>query len=58
MSNEIREIWTRFDELIAKSANPDTSAVVQAIKLQTEFMNIRLAQMEQSLASIARGVGK
>jgi predicted transcriptional regulator len=58
MSNEIRAMWPKFDELANKAQSTDTKILVEAIKLQTELLNMRLAPLEHLLGSIARGVGK
>lgn len=54
MSQEICEIWNRFDALIAKAESPDTKTLIEAIKLQSELLNTRLAPLGELLGAIAR----
>ena len=54
MSNEIRAMWPRFDELAAKAESPDFRLLIEAIKLQTEMMNLRLGQIEMAAGAMAR----
>lgn len=54
MSNEIRAMWPRFDELAAKAESPDFRLLIEAIKLQTEMMNLRLGQIEMAAGALVR----
>lgn len=52
--NQIREMWGKFDDLIASDISPDAKAIISAIKMQTEIMNGRLAGVERSTGELAR----
>ena len=43
MSEDIRHIWDGFDILIGDAKTPELKAQIQAIKLQTQLINLRLA---------------
>ncbi|SFB40124.1 hypothetical protein SAMN04515620_1673 [Collimonas sp. OK607] len=53
MTQQIQEIWKKFDVLIETAESPDTKLLIEAIKLQTELLNIRIAPMEHLLGTIA-----
>ena len=57
MSDAIRDIWKRFDDLIAKSETAEAKALVEAIKLQTELLNLRIAPLEHHIAMLGRQLG-
>lgn len=57
MSDEIRAIWPRFDELAAQTGSPDVRLIIEAMKLQTELMNMRLAAIESLNAALMRQAG-
>ena len=46
MSEQIREILQRFDDLVDKAQTPEAKILVEAIKLQTQLINLRLAVLE------------
>jgi hypothetical protein len=48
MSIDIHAIGRRFDDLAAKAESPDIKLLIEAIKLQTEMMNVRLAAIERT----------
>jgi hypothetical protein len=54
MSEEIRKIWPKFDDLAGQAANPDTKLIIEALKLQAELMNLRLAGIEQATIFAAK----
>ncbi len=57
MTNEIRALWPRFDELAAKAESADMRLLIEAIKLQTELMNMRLGAIESLSAAQMRQAG-
>ena len=57
MSEAIRDIWKRFDDLIAKSETAEAKALVEAIKLQTELLNLRIAPLEHHIAMLGHQLG-
>lgn len=57
MSDAIRDIWKKFDDLIAKSETDEAKALVGAIKLQTELLNLRLVPLEHHIAALGRQLG-
>lgn len=48
MSIDIRALGLRFDELATKAESPDIKLLIEAIKLQTEMMNLRLTAIERT----------
>lgn len=54
MTQEIRDIWKKFDALIEKAESPDTKILIEAIKVQSELLNSRLAPLGDFLGAIAR----
>ena len=57
INNEIRAMWPRFDELAAKTESADIRLIIEAIKLQTELMNMRLGAIESLNAAQMRQAG-
>lgn len=57
MSDQIRAIWPRFDELVGKTESADVRLIIEAIKLQTELMNMRLGAIESLTAAQMRQAG-
>lgn len=57
MSDQIRAMWPRFDELAAKTKSADIRLIIEAIKLQTELMNMRLGAIESLTAAQMRQAG-
>jgi hypothetical protein len=53
-SDQIRQMWGKFDDLIGKAESPETKLLIEAIKVQTELMNIRLALIESNTAAAVR----
>jgi hypothetical protein len=47
-SDVIRQMWPKFDDLIAKAESNDIKVLIEALKLHAEMMNLRLAGIEQS----------
>lgn len=45
-SDMIRQIWPKFDDLIAKAESNETKLLIEALKLHAEIMNSRLAAIE------------
>lgn len=59
MSQQIQDVWKRFDELIGKAGNDDTRLIIEALKLQTELINLRLAPLPHEIgAFMARANSK
>jgi hypothetical protein len=54
VSQDIRDRLLTMQKLIDDAQSPDTKALLQAILLQTEVMNARLAPIENALIAIAR----
>ncbi len=52
MSDQVGDIWRRFDNIITKTSSPEAKAMVEAIKLQTELLNLRLAPLEHYLGAL------
>jgi hypothetical protein len=53
MSDQIRDIWKKFDEVAEKADETDSNRViVEAIRLQTELINLRLAGLPHEIAAI------
>lgn len=52
MSQQIQEIWKRFDDLAAKAETADARLMIEAIRLQTELLNLRLAPLPHEIAAI------
>ncbi len=46
MTKDLGSVWMQFDTLIGQSESADTKALIAAIRLQTEFLNQRLSQIE------------
>jgi hypothetical protein len=57
MNDEIRAMWPRFDELAAKAESADMRLPIEAIKLQTGLMNMRLGAIESLDAAQMRQAG-
>lgn len=57
MSDQIRAMWPRFVELAAKTESADIRLIIEAIKLQTELMNMRLGAIESLTAAQMRQAG-
>ncbi len=54
--DRIKAIWAEFNEVL-NAADRESMAIIMAIKLQTEVINLRLATLEASLARTPRGGG-
>ncbi|MGF7131924.1 hypothetical protein P3T40_003407 [Paraburkholderia sp. EB58] len=52
MTQQIQDIWKRFDDLIAKGGNLDTKLIIEALKLHAELMNLRLGGLPHETAAI------
>lgn len=53
MSDQIRDIWKKFDELAEKADSTDSNRmIVEAIRLQTELINLRLGALPHEIAAI------
>ena len=50
MSKHVRDIESQFDALIAQAGSADTKALIAALRLQTEYLDMRLAQIESNTA--------
>lgn len=57
MTDQIRAMWPRFDELAAKAESSDVRLIIEAIKLQSELMNMRLGAIESLNAAQMRQAG-
>ncbi|WP_234775190.1 hypothetical protein [Paraburkholderia tropica] len=54
MTQQIRDIWKRFDELIGKTENDDTKLIIEALKAQAELINHRLAPLPAEIAALVQ----
>lgn len=54
MSQQIQDIWKKFDAAIASAESPDTKAMIEALKAQAELTNMRLAMIEHSLGNLVQ----
>jgi hypothetical protein len=45
-SQQLREMWERFDDLAAQSASPDIREAVEALKAQTGDLMAKVAAIE------------
>ncbi|WP_176016595.1 hypothetical protein [Burkholderia sp. BCC0398] len=45
-TDQVKELWTEFDDLASKSENEDVQFLIRAIKLHAELVNVRLAALE------------
>jgi hypothetical protein len=50
MGKNAHDVWPQFDALIAQAASAETKALIAAIRLQTEFLDLRLSQIESNTA--------
>jgi hypothetical protein len=53
-SDVIRQIWPKFDDLIAKAESNETKLLIEALRLHAEVMNSRLAAIEHLSAAQMR----
>lgn len=53
MTQQIQDIWKRFDNLIANS-NGETKLLIEAIKLHAELCNLRLGALPHEVAAIVQ----
>jgi hypothetical protein len=56
MNDQVRKNWNRFDELIGAAESPDTKAILEAIKMQTEMINLNLTGLAHVMTTIARSL--
>ncbi|MGQ3128307.1 hypothetical protein [Variovorax sp.] len=54
MSNELRKKLHDLAELVDNTPDPQTRAIVEAIRLQTAVLNERLFSIELQLGTLAR----
>ena len=54
MSNELRKKLHDLAELVDNTPDPQTRAIVEAIRLQTAVLNERLFAIELQLGTLAR----
>ncbi|QRF55674.1 hypothetical protein [Variovorax sp. UC122_21] len=54
MSNELRKKLHDLAELVDNTPDPQTRAIVEAIRLQTAVLNERLFSIELQLGALAR----
>ena len=50
----VRDLWNRYDALIGRATDEQTKLILEAMKLNAELLNGRLAPLENLLATIAR----
>lgn len=50
-------MWPQFDALAAQASSADMNLLIEAIKMQTELMNIRLGATERLGAAQLRLAG-
>jgi hypothetical protein len=58
MSQQIEAIWNKFDTAAAAATSPDMKALIEAMKAQTELLNLRLFGIEYSLENIMQEAAK
>jgi hypothetical protein len=54
MSNELRNKLHELQELSRNAPDPQTRAIIEALRLQTAILNERLFSLELQLVEIAR----
>jgi hypothetical protein len=58
MSQQIQDIWKRFENLESLATTGDAKLIIAAIRLHAELTNIRLAPLPHEIAAIlGRGKG-
>ncbi|MDH6593883.1 hypothetical protein M2165_003772 [Variovorax sp. TBS-050B] len=57
MSNELRKKLHDLAELAENTADPQTRAIIEAIRLQTAVLNERLFAIELQVNALARRMG-
>lgn len=50
MTKDIRDVWPQFDALIVQTECAATKALIAAIRLQTELLDLHLSQIEVNTA--------
>ena len=55
MSNELRRKLHELQELSNNAPDPQTRAIIEALRLQTAILNERLFAIELQLAELAKG---
>jgi hypothetical protein len=59
MTQQIQDIWKRFDELIGQSGDQNTKLIIEALKAHAELMNLRLALLPHEIAAtVQRAIPK
>ncbi|MGT2458991.1 hypothetical protein ACU4GI_40065 [Cupriavidus basilensis] len=48
-AERVKQILTRFDNLAAQAGNIETKLLIEALKLHSELVNLRLTEIEQQL---------
>lgn len=52
MSQQIQDIWKRFDDLIGRADDPNTKLLIEALKVHAELMNLRLALLPHEVGAV------
>lgn len=51
---QMRALWAKYDDLIARATDEQTKLILEAMKLNAELLNGRLAPVENLLGIISR----
>lgn len=54
MSNELRNKLHELQELSTNAADPQTGAIIEALRLQTAILNERLFRIELQLSEVVK----
>ncbi|MEJ8812051.1 hypothetical protein WKW77_13300 [Variovorax ureilyticus] len=54
MSNELRNKLHELQELSTNAADPQTGAIIEALRLQTAILNERLFRIELQLSEVLK----
>jgi hypothetical protein len=54
MSNELRNKLHELQELSNNAADPQTRAIIEALRLQTAILNERMFRIELQLSEVAK----
>lgn len=53
-AERVKHILTRFDSLASQAGSIETKLLIEALKLHSELVNLRLAEIEQQLPDANR----
>ncbi|MCY0855128.1 hypothetical protein [Cupriavidus sp. D39] len=57
-AERVKHILTKFDSLASQAGNIETKLLIEALKLHSELVNLRLAEIEQQLPEANRAQGE